>query len=322
MAAWRRRIMASARRRQQVRELYGFDFPDDLFQFWDLASRCRPLEPLRAFDALGIELVGPFEVLAGRFDGRATKYSQLLHWRYYTDPPEFFTVLVGFEGGPHWGVYLDEPGEPGGCIASYYAGETLELSMDGDTLVEAVRMRLEQCVGDWEFAVETGEGAIEPGELARQIDAAAELRQRLMQLGTGSRPETGHEYEERYEPFVERMRRVIAPTLDGMGIVAPGDTYRPLKRKSLNNYLRRTRDPKAVVAEARQALADGYPATALKVGKDLWTLEGKRRQVYAFELLDAAYAALRRPILQNILRVHHAHRQLPSVDILENEGME
>src|SRR5436305_862702 len=120
--------MSSSQRRSQLRDLYGFDFPDDLFRFWDFANRLRPLEPLRALEMFDMHLVGPFEVLAGRFDGRQTRYSQLLHWRYYADPPEFFTVLAGRGEGLHWGYFLDEPGEPPPCVAGYFASDLYEIS--------------------------------------------------------------------------------------------------------------------------------------------------------------------------------------------------
>jgi hypothetical protein len=37
-----------SQRRTQLRQMYGFDFPDDLFRFWEFANRLRPLEPLAA----------------------------------------------------------------------------------------------------------------------------------------------------------------------------------------------------------------------------------------------------------------------------------
>src|SRR5207302_3936022 len=107
-------------RRQQLRDLYGFDFPEDLFRFWDFVNRLAPLEPLTAVAAAGLHLVGPFEVLAGHFDGRSSPYHQHLHWRYANDPPEFFTVLAGAEGF-HYGYYLDDPLKPTCCAASYFA---------------------------------------------------------------------------------------------------------------------------------------------------------------------------------------------------------
>ena len=51
-------------------------------------------------DALGYQLVGPFDILAGRHKGvlknkNGKKPNFLLHWRYYYDPPEFMTVIKG-----------------------------------------------------------------------------------------------------------------------------------------------------------------------------------------------------------------------------------
>ena len=57
--------------RDQLRALYGFDFPDDLFRFWEFVNRLKPLDPLHALsESLGLALVGPFDVLSGRFDSR------------------------------------------------------------------------------------------------------------------------------------------------------------------------------------------------------------------------------------------------------------
>src|SRR5215472_4392372 len=108
-------------RRRQLRELYGFDFPEDFFRFWEFVNRLQPLDPLNAlWEPLRMSLVGPFEVLAGRFDGRMPRHSLLLNWRYYADPPEFFTIFAG-EDSLHWGYYLDAPPTGPRCIASYYA---------------------------------------------------------------------------------------------------------------------------------------------------------------------------------------------------------
>ncbi len=58
--------LSSSQRRDQLRALYGFDFPDDLFRFWEFVNRLQPLDPLHALSGpLGVVLVGPFEVLSG-----------------------------------------------------------------------------------------------------------------------------------------------------------------------------------------------------------------------------------------------------------------
>src|SRR5262249_41987927 len=148
-------------------------FPDDFFHFWEFVNRLRPLEPLNALhEVLEVRLVGPFEVLAGRFDGRTPRYSQLLHWRYYDDPPEFFTVLAGGGDGQHWGYYFDDPGRGEGCVASYYARDAFELSVDGDNLFEAMRLLLEMWWRDTEeYRDEDRDYADDYEEDLRKLDA-------------------------------------------------------------------------------------------------------------------------------------------------------
>lgn len=46
---------------------------------------------LDALLSIGLKLVGPYDVLAGRmneFDAKDVNKT-VLHWRYYYDPPEF-----------------------------------------------------------------------------------------------------------------------------------------------------------------------------------------------------------------------------------------
>jgi Uncharacterised conserved protein (DUF2228) len=307
-------------RRHQLRELYGFDFPEHFFRFWDFARRVRPLEPLKALDDLDLQLVGPFEVLAGRFDRRSPRLRLLLHWRYYFDPPEFFTVLAGDIDRLHWGYYLDDPAADSSCIASYYASDAFDLSVDGEDLFEAVRLHLEECYRDCqEYSEDEPE---EKGTYEKKMQQLDAWRERITAFGTKSRRERGAAYVDRHAG--RSLRRATARTQEGMGIVVAPGQYRPLSLKDtkLWPYLGESDDPLDVVAEARQALREGFPGTALKLGKDLWAIGGERHTEYAYELLDAAYAALGRETLREVLRVHRANRDLPSVDILEAEGPE
>ena len=309
-------------RRTRLQAEYGFDFPDDFRRFWEFVSRLSPLDPLNALaEVAGVVLVGPFEVLSGRFDGRVPRYSLLLHWRYHDDPPEFFTVLAGDTDGLHWGYYLDDPGEPG-CVASYYARDAFELSTDGDSLFEALRLHLEYRYRDnEEYRAEDEENTAAYDEELRKLD---ELRRRLMRYETADRPETGEEYTTLYAGISRRESAVVAATREGMGIVMPEDLYRPLSLddNKLWRTVRRSEEPESLIAEAWQALRDGFPGTALKLGKDLWAVGGEARSALAMELMDAAYQALERPILRRVLATHRANRALPTVDILEAEGEE
>lgn len=308
-------------RRRQLRKLYGFDFPDDFFRFWEFVNRLQPLDPLNAlWESLRMALVGPFEVLAGRFDGRTPPHSLLLHWRFHDDPPEFFTVFAGDTDGLHWGYFLDAPPAGPRCVASYYARDAFEMSVDGDDLFEAARLNLEM---HWrtcdEYREEDPEYAEDYEEDLRQIDA---VRERLVDWATGDRLETGDEYTYKYLGAAARNEQIVAQTPEGLGVVVSPPQYRrpSLSNKKLWAYLRKTDDPADVVEEARRAVLKGYPGTALKLGKDLWAVGGERHTEYAYELLDAAYAALGREVLREVLRVHRANRDLPSVDILDNEG--
>jgi hypothetical protein len=308
-------------RREQLRALYGFDFPDDLLRFWEFVNRLQPLDPLRAIrESLDIRLVGPFEALSGRFDRCAPRLSPLLHWRYYLDPPEFFTVFSGGGDGLHWGYFLDDPASGEGCVAYYYAADVFEVAVCGDTLFEAVRLELEEtyrtCQEDRTYFPQNTddyEGAM------RALDA---LRPKLCQYATGRRRETGDAYVEKYQGLAARNDRIVAETVEGLGIVAPAETYRPLSLpdKKLRSLLQKQHNPVGPVEVARQALRDGFPATALKLGKELWPLHGERKTEYAYELLDAAYAALGRDVLRQVLRTHREHRDLPSVDIFDEES--
>jgi hypothetical protein len=310
-------------RREQLRALYGFDFPEDFFRFWEFANRLRPLEPLRALtDATDLSLVGPFEVLAGRFDGRSPRYSILLHWRYYADPVEFFTVLAGGGDGLHWGYHLDDPASRVACVASYYAADVFELSADGDTLFEALRLHLEDCYSIAELDRTCfPEHASEYEDDMRRLDG---LRLALCRYGTAERSETGDAYVQQYQGQAARNAHVTAETMEGLGIVVPPEKYGPLslKDKWLWSRLRKDDNPRDLVDEAMQALRESFPGTALKLGKDLWAAGGEHQTMYAYDLLDAAYEALGREVLRNVLREHRAHRDLPTVDILEAEAQE
>src|SRR5262249_34546950 len=147
-------------------------------------------------------------------------------WRYHDDPPEFFTVLAGDTDGLHWGYHLDDPARAEGCVAHYYARDAFELSTDGDTLFEAVRLHLEYLYRDCEvYREDDPEAAGDYEESMRKLDA---LRARLTRHATGDRPEVGDAYAERYHGRSSRNARVVARTKEGMGIVVPRGVYRPL----------------------------------------------------------------------------------------------
>ena len=288
--------------RQALKDAYLIDFPDDLFQFWDFVNSLGADKPLNPFwGSMGLLLEGPFKILAGEIQSEP-RNDWYLDSRYYDDPPEFFTVLVGDTDGLHWGYWFDDPdNSPQYCVADYYSRDAFDLTEDGATLLEAFRLHLEGCHMSTLENIETDPDA-EPykAEYQADLEAYGLIRARLMQFATADRPEIGDEYVEKYAGISERD--VVVDTFEGMGIVVPESLYRPL---SVNDETLRARavadaDLSEIVAEAQGALADGIPGTALKLGRDLW-IGNERQKQDSYRLLSDAYGALNRPTLQTLL---------------------
>ncbi|QDU96932.1 ADP-ribosylation family protein [Lignipirellula cremea] len=125
-------------RDEQLHALYGIRFPRDFFDFWEWYNELPP-EFVNTFEEeLGIRLVGPFDVLAGKFDDVKLRYPAVLHWRYLYDPPEFFTVFSGNTDGLHWGYWFDDPARLPPVVSAFWASDAFELWSPGSTLFEAV----------------------------------------------------------------------------------------------------------------------------------------------------------------------------------------
>lgn len=46
--------------------------------------------------SVGLKLVGPYDIIAGKHKkAESTDVNFNLHWRFFYDPPEFQTILVG-----------------------------------------------------------------------------------------------------------------------------------------------------------------------------------------------------------------------------------
>lgn len=67
--------------------------PSDFFSFWEFCESQAKVnsKPENVFNKFGINLVGPFDVVAKKFHnvGPFEPGEYLRHWRFYYDPPEF-----------------------------------------------------------------------------------------------------------------------------------------------------------------------------------------------------------------------------------------
>lgn len=72
--------------------------PDDFYTFWEFckAESKAKSNPETLFEKFGLNLVGPFDVLAKKFDNidPFEPGDYLRHWRFYYDPPEFQVRLL------------------------------------------------------------------------------------------------------------------------------------------------------------------------------------------------------------------------------------
>ncbi len=305
-----------------LRDAYGFEFPDEVDGVWELAKSISPKNPENAF-ALPLELflVGPFQVLAGLAEGRKLTHSMLLHWRYSSDLPEFFTVVSGPDDGFHMGYVFDEQLGRAGCVAAYYAHDSFEHTIEGVTLLEAIRMRLElaeslivESLGDEDFRGVKSE--------LRELKGLASLRASLESFSPSGRSERGECYLQRYDPAPQRRRLTLA-TPEGLG--AWVDEKKVSNRNLIDNpngkglltqiIEEHTGDLPRLAKQARRSAKEGFFGDALLVGRTAWQAEENEM---AQELLELAYTGLGREGLLKVLRTHAAQRDRPSLSLLED----
>ncbi|TKC37082.1 hypothetical protein EI555_007342 [Monodon monoceros] len=84
--------------RKEVESHYRLSLPEDFYHFWRFCEGLDPEQPADSLSAsLGLRLVGPYDILAGRhkMKKKSASLNFNLHWRFYYDPPEFQTIIVG-----------------------------------------------------------------------------------------------------------------------------------------------------------------------------------------------------------------------------------
>jgi hypothetical protein len=288
---------------QRLRDLYGIDFPDSFFAFADFVTSLPDDLPL---ETLHIWMETPFKIALGK---PVDSHTPHLIWasRWYDDPPEFLTILRGDMDGLHWGYYIDDPAEQRFPVASYWSRDAFEFSIERDVF-EAVRCDLELAYRDYlDYSGPDPASADSYQQTLEQIDR---LRTELRKYGTSRRSKVGDDYLEAYVWHdTRRWRRPVAMTRDRLGICVPAKKYRPLGSADVAAKWDAEPAEKEITklrAKALKLLGEGYPGAALKLGKDLWLSRDHRETCY--DLLDAAYEALERPWLRQMLQVAREYR--------------
>jgi len=227
---------------ERVQEIYGIPFPDDFFHFWQFMQEFSPDDPYTL--PINMWLVGAFEILGGLLDDVHSSVPFRMHWRFYKDAPEFFTILRGDVAGLHLGYYYDDPNTVPGCVCGYYHPDSYQLRNAGSTVFDAVQVYATDQMAAIQEWIEEGEYT--PDDRQEEIDEIAQFLQQMQG------------YRDRHAIPSPPPRIATAETWDSMGIVVPLETYRPLTQTRKADKL----------TEAQAALAEGFPGTALKFAKD------------------------------------------------------
>ncbi|MEJ7598786.1 MAG: ADP-ribosylation family protein [Kofleriaceae bacterium] len=218
-----------------------------------------------------------------------------LHYRYRADPPEMVSVFGGNSDGSHWGLWYDDPAELPRAICHNWARDSAETSAEGPTLLGTFRDNLYG-----EHSEPLTDGYPHAGAI---LDWLEEVHARELEAHR----------EEAIPPLPRR-----AGTLGGLGPWVPG-WLPPADLGTEYERHDRYRANAPIVGDwidrARRELADGQPGLALVIGRDLHWAELDAYRHDCTQLLIEGYRALGRDAIAEIVRVHHLHRDLPSVDV-------
>lgn len=97
-----------------MRHKFLVQMPTDFYHFWDWSTESvggMDNHPENLFADYGLKLVGPFDVLSGRFNNVKLfePADYLVHYRYKYDPPEFQTIFIKRNTKIHYGYWRDDP---------------------------------------------------------------------------------------------------------------------------------------------------------------------------------------------------------------------
>ncbi|KAL0607353.1 Histone PARylation factor 1, partial [Plecturocebus cupreus] len=132
--------------RKEVENHYKLSLPEDFYHFWKFCEELDPEKPADSLSAsLGLQLVGPYDILAGKhkMKKKSTGPNFNLHWRFYYDPPEFQTIIIGDNKTQyHMGYFRDSPDELPIYVGINEAKKNCIIVPNGDNVFAAVKLFL------------------------------------------------------------------------------------------------------------------------------------------------------------------------------------
>ncbi|XP_059184883.1 histone PARylation factor 1 isoform X1 [Centropristis striata] len=305
--------------RDEMVRLYKLQMPEDLYHFWDFCKELCPDSPRGALkDTLGLQLVGPFDILAGAHKNSKNPQPNFhLHWRYLYDPPEFQTILLGSEETQHHiGYFRDTPDSLPAFVGENEAKKSCTITQMGDNVFAAVLSYLLK---------RRKEKGSKKAEALESLEA--KLRDRAEALGLS--------LEQKTKGMKQRDKKVVTKTFHGAGIVVPVDKndvgYRELPetdaglKKILKAIAEARNDEERVkafgplqemITFVQFANDECDYGMGYELGMDLFCYGSHYFHKVIRQLLPMAYSLLKRNVFGEILEAHLSSRSHDNLDQL------
>ncbi|XP_041641504.1 histone PARylation factor 1 [Cheilinus undulatus] len=311
----------NSEQRDEVVQLYKLQMPEDLYHFWDFCKELCPDSPCGALkDTLGLQLVGPFDILFGAHKNcKNPQPNFYLHWRYFYDPPEFQTILQGSEDSQHHiGYYRDSPDSLPSFVGENEAKKGYTITQMGDNLFAAVLLYL------LKRRKERGSKKAD-GEDLESLEA--QLRDRAEKLG--------YSLEQKTKSMKQRDKKVVTKTFHSAGIVVPVDKndvgYRELpetdaglkkickaiaEAKNDEQRMKAFGPLQEMITFVQFANDECDYGMGYELGIDLFCYGSHYFHKVIKQLLPMAYNLLKRNLFGEILEAHLSNRSHDDLDQL------
>lgn len=302
--------------KQFIHENFFVSMPPDFFSMWDFckANVAKDKPPETVFEQFGLRLVGPFDVLAGKFNSippfKPSEY--LCHWRFYYDVPEFQTVLIKDKSEIHFGYWRDdlEQEQDHYLLARNDASKGHEMKMVAANIFQAVLYYLEHDFNATPFN-------------KSQVNA---MKKKIEQWAA----DKGINLSNADELIKQREETIVCRTFHRAGLVVPFnrktklgyralqvsdaqlkqilDKFRSLKPEDKEGFVRMMEGLQPIVTAAYIAVDESDFGTALELGIDLFCSGIEVLHDLAEKMLATGYMQVNRPKSIAIVKAHLNNR--------------
>ncbi|XP_029794734.1 histone PARylation factor 1 isoform X2 [Suricata suricatta] len=299
--------------RQEVENHYKLSLPEDFYHFWKFCEELDPEKPADSLStSLGLRLVGPYDILAGKhkMKKKSASLNFNLHWRFYYDPPEFQTIIIGDNKTQfHMGYFRDSPDELPVYVGTNEAKKNCIIVQSGDNVFAAVKLFLMKKLKEVTDKKKTS--------LLKNIDEKL----------TEAARELGYSLEQRTVKMKQRDKKVVTKTFHGAGLVVPVDKndvgYRELPETDANlkkicktiveapsdeDRLKAFAPIQEMMTFVQFANDECDYGMGLELGIDLFCYGSHYFHKVAGQLLPLAYNLLKRNLFAEIIEHHLANR--------------